>query len=71
MLIVARDTETPDPGKRDALADQRIAVLVAALAARGIASGAVATLWRPDPADTAIHPEGPGLQGIARLRIGA
>jgi len=67
--IVARDTETPDPGKRDALADQRIAALIAALAARGVASGSVGSLWRPDPADTSIHREGPGLQAIARLRI--
>jgi len=67
--VATRDTETPDPAKRDALADQRIAALIAALAARGIASGSVATLWRPDPADTAIHRDGPGLQAIARLRI--
>jgi curli biogenesis system outer membrane secretion channel CsgG len=70
VVIVARDTETPDPGKRDALADQRIAALIAALAARGIAPGAASMLWRPDPTDTAIHREDAGLQAIARLRIG-
>jgi len=69
VVIVARDTETPDPGKRDALADQRIAALIAALVARGIVPGSVGSLWRPDPADTSIHREGPGLQAIARLRI--
>jgi hypothetical protein len=47
-MIVAHDTETPDPGRRDALADQRIAALTAALAARGIAAGAVAIAWRAD-----------------------
>jgi curli biogenesis system outer membrane secretion channel CsgG len=70
VLIVAHDTETPDPGKRDALADQRITALIAALAARGIEPGAVATLWRAAPADSAIHRAGPGLQAIARLRVG-
>ena len=70
VVIVARDTETPDPGKRDALADQRIAALIAALSPRGIAAGAVTVLWRADPFDSAVHRAGPGLQNIARLRIG-
>ncbi|MFA6114187.1 MAG: CsgG/HfaB family protein [Sphingomonas sp.] len=70
VAIVARDTETPDPGKRDALADQRIAALIAALAARGIAAGAVTLLWRADSAESAVHRNAPGLQDIARLRIG-
>jgi len=26
--------------------------------------------WRPDAADTSIHRDGPGLQEIAKLRIG-
>lgn len=70
VMIVARDTESLDPGKRDALTDQRLAAVAVALARRGVNAGALAILWRADPADTAIHRDGPGLQNIARLRIG-
>ncbi|MEO9132845.1 MAG: CsgG/HfaB family protein [Sphingomonas sp.] len=70
VRIVAPDTESLDPGKRDALTDQRLAALIAALVARGIAPGAFATVWRANPADTSVHRDGPGLQDIARLRIG-
>lgn len=70
VILVARDTENFDPGKRDALTDRRIAVVTAALASRGIAPGAIGATWRPDPADTSIHRDGPGLQEIAKLRIG-
>ncbi|OCC24220.1 hypothetical protein MB02_07895 [Croceicoccus estronivorus] len=70
VLIVSRDTENFEPGKRDALTDQRIAAITSALASRGIAPGAIRVLWRPDPADTSIHRDGPGMQELARLRIG-
>jgi curli biogenesis system outer membrane secretion channel CsgG len=70
VMIVARDTETLDPAKRDALTDQRVAALIAALAARGITGGAMTILWRPAPTDTAVHRDGAGLQNLARLRIG-
>ena len=46
------------------------AALVAALAARGIAAGAVTVSWRPDRTDTAMHHGGAGLQDLAQLRIG-
>lgn len=70
VILVARDTENFDPGKRDALTDQRIAALVSALAARGVPEGAIRVSWRPDPADTSIHRDGPGLQEIAKLLVG-
>ena len=70
VLLVARDTEKFDPGKRDALTNQRVAAITSALASRGIAPAAVRITWRPDPADTSIHRDGPGLQEIARLRVG-
>jgi len=70
VTIVARDTETPDPAKRDALTDQRIAALTAVLVSRGIAARAITTLWRPAATNSAIHRDGAGLQDIARLRIG-
>ncbi len=70
VLLVSRETESFDPGKRDALTNQRIDAITSALASRGIAPGAVRIIWRPDPADTSIHRDGPGMQELARLRIG-
>lgn len=69
VMIVARDTENFDSGKRDALLDQRLAIIVASLSNRGIAPGAITVTWRPDKADTSIHPDGPGRQEIARLTV--
>jgi len=71
VVIVVRDTENWDPTRRDALIDQRIGAVKAALATRGIAPAAVVTTWRPAAADTSIHRDGPGQQEIAKLRIGA
>lgn len=70
VILVARDTENWDARKRDGLTDERIAALVSALANRGIAPAAVSVTWRPDAADTSMHRDGPGLQEIAKLRIG-
>lgn len=69
VMLVARDTENWDPAKRDALIDQRVAAVTAALANRGIAPAAISVTWRPDRADTSIHRDGPGLQEIARIQI--
>jgi curli biogenesis system outer membrane secretion channel CsgG len=71
LVVVARDTENYDPGQRDQLTNQRIFAILAALSQRGISSGAVVTTWRPASSDTSIHRDGPGMQEIARLRIGA
>lgn len=70
VLIVARDTENFDPSRRDALTNQRIAAITSALGSRGVAPAAVRVTWRPDPSDSSIHRDGPGMQEIARLRIG-
>ena len=70
LTIVARDTESPDPARRDALTDRRLGALAAALASHGIARGALVLLWRPAASDTEVHRDGAGLQDIARLRIG-
>ena len=70
VLITARDTENFEPGRRDSLTNERIDAIKTALAAKGIAPGAVQITWRPEPSDTSIHRDGPGLQEIARLRIG-
>ncbi|MET0209764.1 MAG: CsgG/HfaB family protein [Burkholderiaceae bacterium] len=71
VVLVARDTENWDTGKREALTDQRIGVVTGALATRGVAAGAISVTWRPDKADQTIHRDGPGLQELARLRIGS
>jgi curli biogenesis system outer membrane secretion channel CsgG len=70
VMLVSHDTENLDPGKRDTLLNQRIAAVTAALTSRGVAAGAVQVVWRPDPADTAIHRDGPGMQELAKLKIG-
>ena len=70
VMLVARDTESWDGRKRDDLTNQRIAAFTSALANRGIAPAAISVTWRPDAADSSIHRDGPGLQEIAKLRIG-
>jgi curli biogenesis system outer membrane secretion channel CsgG len=71
IVLVARDTENWDARKRDTLTDQRIAAVTSALANRGVAPAAISVTWRPDAADTSIHRDGPGLQEIAKLRVGS
>lgn len=70
VILVARDNENWDASKRDGLTNQRIAAITSALANRGIAPAAISVTWRPDASDTSIHRDGPGLQEIAKLRIG-
>ena len=70
VTLVARDIENWDPARRDDLINQRIAAVSTALANRGVGIGAIRVVWRPDPADTSIHRDGPGLQELAKLRIG-
>lgn len=70
LTIVGRDTENLDPAHREALTDQRIATVLAALKLRAVTPETVATVWRPAATDPAIVPDSPGLQRFARLRIG-
>jgi curli biogenesis system outer membrane secretion channel CsgG len=70
VMILSRDTENFDPGQRDALINQRIAAITSALASRGIAPAGIRVTWRPAATDTSIHRDGPGLQELARLRVG-
>lgn len=69
LVLLARDTEVLDPGKRDSLTNQRIAVITAALANRGVPVGAIRVSWRPDSADTTMYRDGPGFQEIAKLKV--
>jgi curli biogenesis system outer membrane secretion channel CsgG len=70
LRIAARDVEVLEPAKRDALTDQRIAAVIASLAARGIGKDRIALRWRPAPTDTSVHRGEAGAQDLARLRIG-
>lgn len=69
VVLVARDTENWDPTKRDALSDQRLAAVIAALTSRGVAAAGITVTWRPDKADTSIHRDGPGLQEIVKIQV--
>jgi hypothetical protein len=71
VVLLARDTESWDATKRDGLINQRIAAVTSALANRGIAAAAISVTWRPDGSDNAIHRDGPGMQEIAKLRVGS
>ena len=70
IILLAPDSESPDPLKRDALTDRRIAALVATLLTRGVSARSIGSLWRPDRADATVRRDGAGLQRIAQLRIG-
>jgi curli biogenesis system outer membrane secretion channel CsgG len=70
IILISRDTEVFDVGKRDSLTDQRIAAVVTALQQRGIPAAAVSTTWRPASSDTTVHRDGPGMQEIAKIRVG-
>jgi curli biogenesis system outer membrane secretion channel CsgG len=70
LVLISREGEVFDPAKRDALIDQRIAAILSALEKRGIAAGALTTTWRPAPSDTSIHRDGPGMQELAKIKVG-
>jgi len=70
IVLVAHETEALDPARREALTDQRVAAVVAALRARGV-RGPVSVVWRPDPSGPAVRSAASGFQDVARLRIGA
>jgi curli biogenesis system outer membrane secretion channel CsgG len=69
VVLIAHDTETLDPAKRDALTDRRVASVTSVLRARGF-RGTVQTTWRADPAGPAVRSAAPGFQDVARLRVG-
>jgi hypothetical protein len=69
VTLVARDIENLDPAKRDALIDQRLAILLFALERKGVPKTAIRTTWRPARNDATIYRDGPGLQEIAKIRL--
>lgn len=71
LVLVARDTEQWDPGKRDALIDQRIAAVTSALVSRGVPQSRIRVTWRPAATDSSLHRDGPGMIEIAKIKIGS
>jgi curli biogenesis system outer membrane secretion channel CsgG/outer membrane protein OmpA-like peptidoglycan-associated protein len=69
ITLLARDTETWDPGKRDQLIGDRMAAVARALGQRGVPPGAIALDWKPAPTDSGIVRDGAGFQEIARLHV--
>lgn len=69
VILIARDTETWDPARRDVLLDQRIATVIAELSNRGIPARAIQVIWRPVAGDSTIYRDGPGFQEIAKIQI--
>jgi curli biogenesis system outer membrane secretion channel CsgG len=69
VTLVSRDIENLDPAKRDALIDQRLAILHFALERKGVPKTAIRTTWRPARNDATIYRDGPGLQEIAKIRL--
>lgn len=70
IVMVARERENLDPAQRARLLDQRIENLLTALATRGIPPANVTITWRPERTDPTIHRGPPGLQIVARLKVG-
>lgn len=70
LVLVTRERENLDPAQRARLLDQRIDNLLTALASRGIPPANVTVTWRPERTDATIHRGPPGLQIIARLKVG-
>lgn len=67
--IIASDSESWSPQKREELTRARIRAIVDALNQHGVASSRVRTTWMPAASDTGITRDGAGFQVFARLRI--
>lgn len=70
VVVQAPDTEVWDPQKRESLTIDRVRAISFGLVYRGIAPAAVNVIWKPDPSDMNIHRDSPGLQVIAKIKIG-
>lgn len=69
LILLGRDSETPDPAARDALTDRRIAVTIGRLAGLGIDRARIRLVWRPAPGQSSQSPNVAGFQRIAQLRV--
>jgi len=69
ITLLARDTESWDPGKRDQLIADRVRAVSQALVQRGVSLGAIILDWKPALSDTGITRDGAGFQEIAKLHV--
>ncbi len=70
VVVQAPDTEVWDPQKRENLTIDRVRAISFALVYRGIAPAAVNVTWKPDASDTNVRRSAPGLQTVAKIKIG-
>ncbi len=71
VQIIARDTESWSPVKRQELTGQRVRNLRDALAARGVHPSRVRTTWEPSLSDTSMRRDGAGYQIFAIVQVSA
>jgi len=69
VTLVARVAENITPAQRRTLAEQRVSAVRAALEAEGIPASRVTVSWLPDPSDSGMVTDGPGMQVVGRLII--
>jgi len=69
VTLVARVAENITPAQRRSLAEQRASAVKAALDAEGVPTARVSVTWLPDPSDSGMVADGPGMQVVGRLTV--
>lgn len=69
VQIIASDTESWAPQRRQDITNGRIRAVSDALTERGIQRSRISTLWTPSLSDTGILRDGPGHQIFAKLQV--
>ncbi len=69
VTLVARVAENITPAQRRSLAEQRASAVKAALDAEGVSTARVSVTWLPDPSDSGMVADGPGMQVVGRLTV--
>lgn len=69
LWLLAPETESWDPVRRDSLTNQRIAVAVEALVNRGLPRSAITVGWRPASSDRTVYRDAAGMQRVARIEV--
>jgi hypothetical protein len=69
VTLVARVGENITPAQRRTLAEQRANAVKVALEAQGVSGNRVAVTWMPDPSDSGMVADGPGMQVVGRLTV--
>jgi outer membrane protein OmpA-like peptidoglycan-associated protein len=69
VQIIASDTESWSPQRRQDITNARIRAVTDALADRGIQRSRIGITWTPSLSDTGMLRDGPGHQIFAKLSI--